>query len=143
MIFKHALPLAAILAVLPVGAGQHLVGIAEAQAQQMGTDPWNYSRASRGFAANYQAIRRSQQGGGGGVGGNGSGAEVTYYFETTNTHVSSTAIANQSIINQTLGDGANGVVDTNLNQGSAGDQTADTAATSTTTITEYGSDGAE
>lgn len=133
MNIKHALPLAVILAALPLEIqhnGGAKIGISEANAQQMGSDPWNYSRGSRGFWANYQAIRRSQQD----IGGDGSGAEVSYYLETTNTNVSSTAIANQSIVNQTLGDGATGMVGTNLNQASAGDQTADTS--SSTDITD-------
>lgn len=131
MTFDKVMLLAAGLAAVPVAVqfdaeGQGAVAVVAARAQQMGNDPWNYNRASRGFWANYQAVRRNQQETGGGAGGGGSGAEVIYYYS------SSTAIANQQVINQQLGDGATGVIDNNTHQGSVGNQHSDVTSTSTT-----------
>lgn len=129
MVFRNAFLLAAGLAALPLAfhpdpADGGPVALAAAFGQQMGNDPWNYPRATRGFWANYQAVRKSQDGGvAGGAGGGGSGAEVLYY------HSSSTAIANQQIINQNLGDNTTGVIDTQTNQVSDGDQTAEVQST--------------
>ncbi len=129
MVFRNALALAAGLAVLPLAfhpdpAGGGPITLVTALGQQMGNDPWNYPRASRGFWANYQAVKKSQESGvAGGAGGGGSGAEVLYYYS------SSTAIANQQIINQTLGDNTTGVIDTQTNQVSDGNQTAEVDST--------------
>lgn len=90
-----------------------------AAAQLMGNEAWNYNRGSKGFWANYQAVRKSQDAQG--VGGGGSGTEVTQFYAVTN----STSIANQSVVNQTVGNNASGMVGNNLNQGSSGNQTAD------------------
>lgn len=133
MVIKNAFLLAAALAALPLalqpdllGAGP--LGLAEARAQLMGNEAWNYSRGSRGFWANYQAVRKSQDGAvGGGAGGGGSGAEVNQYYSVTN----STAIANQNVITQTLGDGATGIVGNHVTQDSLGNQTATSDAAST------------
>lgn len=134
MVFKHAFLLAAALAALPLvvqpdPAGGGALGFATASAQQMGNDPWNYNRGNRGFWANYQAVKKSQEeaGGGGGAGGGGSGYEVNQYYSVTN----STAIANQNIVTQTLGDGAVGHIGNYVTQESVGNQTA--KATSDTT----------
>ncbi|MEW5727879.1 MAG: hypothetical protein AB1918_08650, partial [Pseudomonadota bacterium] len=121
MVFRNAFLLAAGLAALPLAfhsdpADGGPVGLATAFGQQMGNDPWNYPRATRGFWANYQAVKKSQDGVAGGAGGGGSGAEVLYYYS------SSTAIANQQIINQDLGDNTTGVIDTQTNQVSDGNQ---------------------
>ncbi|CAA7625157.1 hypothetical protein [Magnetospirillum sp. UT-4] len=134
MVFKRAFLLAIGLAALPLALADHPAGLrlAGAQAQLMGNDPWNYSRASRGFWANYQAVKKSQEDAAGGAatatgaGGGGSGGEVNQYYSVTN----STAIANQNIINQTLGDGATGVIDNWTHQDSMGNQTAEASATS-------------
>jgi hypothetical protein len=139
MVYKHAFVLAVALAALPLAvqpdpAGGGVLALAVARAQQMGNDPWNYSRGNRGFWANYQAVKKSQDdalaaggGSGGGSGGGGSGTEVYQYYSVTN----STAIANQNIVTQTLGDGATGYIGNHVGQDSMGNQTAH--ATSDTT----------
>lgn len=131
MVFKHAFLLAAALAALPLAvqpdpAGGGALGLATARAQQMGNDPWNYNRSTRGFWANYQAVKKSQEdaAAAAGSGGGGSGAEVYQYYSVTN----STAIANQNIVTQTLGDGAVGHIGNYVTQDSIGNQTATATA---------------
>lgn len=137
MVFKHAFFLAAALAALPLvvqpdPAGGGALGFATASAQQMGNDPWNYNRGNRGFWANYQAVKKSQEeAGGGGSGGGGSGTEVYQYYSVTN----STAIANQNIVTQTLGDGATGYIGNHVKQDSIGNQTATATAETTSNPT--------
>lgn len=133
MVFRKAFLLAAGLSAVPLAMQPDLarpLAIVAADAQQMGNDPWNYSRGSRGFWANYQAVKKSQSASGG-AGGGGSAAEVMYYYS------SSTAIANQQIVNQQLGDGATGVVDASANQMANGNQTAEVQSTTNHNPTEF------
>lgn len=131
---------AAPLALNPDPAAGGPLALLTARAQLMSNDPWNYSRGSRGFWANYQAVKKSQQSAGDatatGAGGGGSGQEVIYYYS------SSTAIANQTVINQEVGDGATAVIDGHITQDSNGNQTADVQTNSSvgpTTVNDYGS----
>lgn len=135
MVFTRAFFLAAALVAMPLAfqaelAGTGPIALTMAEAQQMGNDPWNYSRGSRGFWANYQAVKKSQESSAG-AGGGGTGAEVMYYYS------SSTAIANQQIINQELGDNTTGIIDANANQMANGNQTAEVQSTTNHNPAEF------
>lgn len=99
----------------------HLTGetaVQQAAAQQMGRQPWGWSR-NKSLAAQFQHADRNGHGSGGG----GGAGNVTQYV--TNYNSSSTAIGNYTQIEQILSGNAQGSLDYLANQKSTGNQGAD------------------